>query len=230
MTTTPTPNYYFALTHSGERTNICADFTIYNKTMFLAKIQEGKNYLSTIRYGLLGENVKLLKFVNLKEFNELFAKGDFTELVMKHIFSKTIYESFYPQPKLKYLTVKELVVGGVYKMDTYGYKEYVYLGKVTQEKDLGEIINNIFIPNGKSTTKIGFGLNYYCAIDDSYSDKIDSPNYDHLKIQETIKNLRQDNLADLKILKLQPTYTTLQSNINGTAFKITTTLNQLPLC
>ncbi len=129
-------NYIFTVTASGDRTNIMADFPLWDKEIFLENMKKGKGYGGRYRYGRIGGYMSLLKLMLLEEFDKVFSPDEFTKEQITELFRKEIslkYGEHAEKAKIKPISKKDLERGCVYK--DFGGQLFLYFGMVEQTTD-----------------------------------------------------------------------------------------------
>lgn len=122
-------NNIYLITYSGDRTNIRADFKLYDKQSIIEEMKT--NSRGRVRYGKIGGFVKLLKEMTLEEFESEFKDAGFDSETITDHFRKEIslkYGKHKEEKETKTLTLKQLKRWSIYE-DFNGYK-YLFLGKV----------------------------------------------------------------------------------------------------
>ncbi len=128
--------YIFTQTTTGARTNITANFPIWDKKMFVEHVKSGKGY-GRYRYSAIGGYMDLLKGMSLEEFEQVFSSEDFTTEEITGLFRKEISEKYgehVEKAKIKPLSKKVLERGCIYK--DFSGSTWLYLGEVEQTVDI----------------------------------------------------------------------------------------------
>ncbi len=153
-------NYIFTVTASGDRTNIMADFPLWNKEMFLENVKKGKNY-GRYRYGKIGGYMSLLKNMLLEEFDQVFSPEEFTAKKITELFRKEIslkYGEHAEKAKIKPISKKDLERGCVYK--DFSGTSWLYFGEV--EKTLDKTYKKRYQSEKKPIeVEKGYGFDWY---------------------------------------------------------------------
>jgi hypothetical protein len=166
--------YIFTQTASGDRTNIMSSFPLWNKEMFLERVNSQKSrYHGRYRYGKIGGYVSLLKDMLLDEFEQVFSADEFTTEQITELFRKEISEKYgkhAEDKKIKPLSKKELERGCIYEDFTGG--KWLYYGEVEQIIDTTYYETYKFLQKPVEI-KVGLGFQYYYNADHKPSHVVD---------------------------------------------------------
>ena len=149
----------FIETSSGQRTNILADFRLVSKETFLKDKKAN-------RFGKIDGYVKLLKHMDLSDFEETFTLNEmesFTKKEITDLFGKDVSEKYglhKDMMEIKPLKKSEILPGNFYETIGIHKEIWLYMGKVetthssyNNPKEIETKVGNLFVEKSSWMTK-----------------------------------------------------------------------------